>query len=151
MNNIIFLDIDGVLNSQKFLIEQNNKNVLDLVERQISDIDPKNLEILKEIIFLTNSKVVITSSWRKLNIYPLVKEKLIDIGIPIIGETPIIESKRGEEIRKYIKENNVENYIIIDDDIFEDFYELKNYLVKTSFYENGLEEFHKDIAFKLLK
>ena len=50
--NIIFLDVDGVLNSIK-----------ELSERSFSKI---SLNILKRIVDETNAKIVVISSWRLL-------------------------------------------------------------------------------------
>ncbi len=161
--NIIFLDIDGVLNSQKYFIEQHSK-ILELysnenydnsialkTERQMLNIDINKVNILKEIIDITNSSVVITSSWKSLSTFPYIKNRLIDIGIPIIGITKDNNENRGEGIKNYIKENNIDNYIIIDDEIFKDYDdEILSKLIKTSFYENGLEEKQKIKAIRML-
>lgn len=51
----------------------------------------------------------------------------------------------GEEIRKYLEKNKVDNFVILDDEIFLDFNELENYLIKTDFYDpcdDGLTESH---------
>lgn len=148
MNKIIFLDIDGVLNSQKTFIDNHKwkkifvkiktNNIEDIVTREMLDIDLDKVFMLRDICNLTGAKIVISSCWRNLTYYILVEEKLISLGLPIIGTTPYIDNNRGEEIRKYLEENKVDNFIILDDDIFKDFYELENYLIKTSFYEDGL-------------
>lgn len=54
--------------------------------------------------------------------------------------TPFISNNRGNEIRKYLEDNEVDDFVILDDDIFRDFNELENHLVKTSFYEDGLTD-----------
>ena len=161
--NIIFLDIDGVLNSLNYFIERHPKvlelyahedydnNALLKMKRLMLDIDIKKLNILKEIVEETNSYVVVISSWKSLGTFPYVMNKLIDMGIPIIGKTDDYNSNRGEGIKRYIKENNIENYVILDDEIFEDYdEEILKHLVKTSFYEDGLEVKHKEKAIKKL-
>ena len=75
---IIFLDIDGVLNSDAFfasnhdLVKQYYKdngydsNDVDfLVKRQMMDIDFEKIKLLKLVIDETNARVVIISSWKK--------------------------------------------------------------------------------------
>lgn len=161
---IIFLDIDGVLNYQKLFIKTKNQRLnyskylaypdyLKSLFIKLLEIDINKLYLLKEIIKETNSKVVITSSWRYLNIYPLVEEYLTNLGIPIIDATPYIESKRGEEIKTYLKNKQIDNYVIIDDDIFSDFdQELLDHLIHTNFYTDGLDEDNvKDAIYKLKK
>ncbi|MGN1312200.1 MAG: HAD domain-containing protein [Bacilli bacterium] len=146
-NKIIFLDIDGVLNSNKYFSSREyyykeHKKVEytleDTIKRQLYDIDMNKLELLLEVVKITTAKIVITSSWRRLSIYPYIKKYLIEVGLPIIGETPYIEGNRGEEIRYYLKNNKVDSFVILDDEIFKDFNELINNLVKTSFYGEGL-------------
>ena len=146
-NKIIFLDIVGVLNSNKYFssreyyYKEHKKieyTLEDTIKRQLYDIDMNKLELLLKVVKITTTKIVITSSWRRLSIYPYIKKYLIEVGLPIIGETPYIEGNRGEEIRYYLKNNKVDSFVILDDEIFKDFNELINNLVKTSFYEEGL-------------
>jgi len=157
MNKIIFLDIDGVLNSQntfrdnheygKFFIKNMNGSVDDEIIHIMLDIDLDKVFILRDICNLTGAKVVVSSSWRRLMVYSLLEEKLTSLGIPIVGTTPYINGNRGDEIREYLEDNKVADFVILDDDIFKDFNELENYLVKTSFYEDGLnDEISKEVV-----
>lgn len=150
MNKIIFLDIDGVLNSQntfrdnheysKFFVKYMSDNVNDRIIYKMLDIDLDKVFMVRDICTLTGAKVVISSTWRRSRWYPLIEEKLTSLGIPIVGVIPYINSNRGEQIRKYLEDNEVDDFVILDDEIFRDFNELENYLVKTSFYEDGLTE-----------
>lgn len=152
INNIIFLDIDGVLNSDKYFDSISNKECMNLVDRLMLDIDVSKVKILLEIINKTNAKIVITSSWRRMKLYPYIKERLISMGLPVVGETPFIEGRRGEEIKSYLLENRVSNYCIIDDEVFKDYKELEDYLIVTDFYEDGLTIDHaKGVVKKLIK
>ena len=58
--------------------------------------------------------------------------------------------KRGDEIREYLSTHEIDNFIILDDEIFKDFNELISHLVKTDFYNRGLTEQHKTLALKLM-
>ena len=163
MNNIIFLDIQGVLNTREYFIKTyeyrkkiskrlDHKNPNDIAKLHLAKIDINRINMLKEVCDITGAKIVITSDIKLLEAYPYIEKKLISKELPIIGCTPNISTdKRGEEIRAYLKENKVDNYVILDDDIFEDFNELINNLVKTSFYnDEGLtEESCKKIVKKL--
>lgn len=152
INNIIFLDIDGVLNSDKYFDSIDNKECMNLVDRLMLDIDVSKVKLLLEVINKTNAKIVITSSWRRMKLYPYIKERLISMGLPVVGETLFIEGRRGEEIRSYLLENRVSNYCIIDDEVFKDYKELEDYLVVTDFYEDGLTIDHaKGVVKKLIK
>ena len=152
INNIIFLDIDGVLNSDKYFDSISNKEYINPVDRLMLDIDTSKVKLLLEIVGRTNAKIVITSSWRRMKLYQYIKERLVSMGLPVVGETPFIEGRRGEEIRSYLLENRVSNYCIIDDEVFKDYKELEDYLVVTDFYEDGLTIEHaKGVVKKLIK
>ena len=152
---IIFLDIDGVLNYSNYFKYINklrliyNKLLKEdkyILLKTIIKIDIEKVYLLKEIIDRTNSKIVLTSSWRNLDIYPLIEEYLINIGIPIVDTTKFLNS-RGEEIIDYLNNHKIDNYIIIDDDIFPDYNEeLLFHLIHTNFYNNGLDNDNKEDA-----
>lgn len=162
---VIFLDIDGVLNSDDFFASNHDEvkqfykdnkydlnNAQLLIKRQMMDIDFERLDILKKVIIVTNSQVVITSSWKQLKIFPYIVDELIEFGIPIIGYTIDNGIDRGSGIKRYLMENSVDEYVIIDDDIFDDYdEEIINKLVKTSFYNGGLKEEHAKELIKRLK
>lgn len=142
---VIFLDIDGVLNSNEYF-ERTKNNKLNRVE-----LDIKCLKVLKEIIDETKAYIVVTSSWRLLKSFEDTKRYLKEFGIDIYDITKSIYGNRGEEIRDYLKNHDINKFVILDDEIFTDFNELKNYLVKTSFYNGGLKEEHKNILIKKLR
>ena len=116
MNKIIFLDIDGVLNSNKTFAKNHEWNKLfekvhngsieDIVTNKINEIDMEKLFMLRDVCSLTGAKIVISSGWRRLWNYPLVEEKLVSLGLPIIGVTPYIAGNRGEEIRERVSHGN---------------------------------------------
>lgn len=142
---VIFLDIDGVLNSSEYF-ERTKDNKLSRIE-----LDIKCLKILKEVIDETKAYIVVTSSWRLLKGFENTKKYLKEFGIDIHDVTKSIYGNRGEEIREYLNNYNIDKFVILDDEIFPDFNELKNYLVKTSFYNGGLKEEHKNMLIKKLR
>ena len=131
--NIIFLDIDGVLNSHRKL-----KEVYDRTHRPHSGynypFDEICLNNLKRLVEITNSKLVITSTWRKdqegkNKIIETLKEYELDHHI--IGYTPILHTSRGKEIKEYLSTLEEQpNFIILDDDT--DMEDLIDYLIKTN-------------------
>jgi hypothetical protein len=144
--NIIFLDIDGVLNSMQFMIKSGKD-----YGRQA--IDPDAVSYLNQIIQQTNAKVVISSSWRIIHRLSEIKDILYSRGFigDIIDETPILRSNnriRGDEIQLWLDNNKVDNFVIIDDD--SDMGDLKDRLVQTSF-KYGLCEEHVEKCVNLLK
>lgn len=160
MNKIIFLDIDGVLNCQDTFIENYQERVLlnkyldksveNNVKISMCDIDYEKVMLVKYICDATGAKIVVTSSWRLLKNYIFIEEKLIQMGLSIIDVTDYIYNNRGDEIRDYLNNHKVDRFIILDDEVFPDFNDLVNYLVKTDFYNKGLDEVHVEEAIKIL-
>jgi len=118
---IIFLDIDGVLNTRT---EETPRSAYPILDRCM-----KNLNIL---VRETEAKVVVSSSWRILFEIPLYLERLLkEKGFEgtILDFTPYINNNycvRGNEIKKWILENihllnvdyyfNFHSYVILDDE-----------------------------------
>ena len=103
---IIFLDVDGVLNSSHdgFNIQLGTS---------------KHLKLLKQIVDETDAKIVLSSSWRindKTRLF--VKNKLNEYGMMLIGSTPDLGGSRGEEIKRWLSETAypIEGFVILDDD-----------------------------------
>ena len=106
---IIFLDVDGVITTPpKWLIS----------------ID--KIRLLKRIVDETGAKIVLSSSWRCDTVSETISR--LQRGIDIENEymtwltnsiydvTPI-KNTRGEEIKDWLdSHDNIENYVIIDDD-----------------------------------
>ena len=141
---IIFLDIDGVLNSFNDFDEMFLEFQLTGVKRVVIDIN-KVLR-LKEIIDKTGAKIVLISSWKKYlkrrgDTFITNNKNMQDImdilnnnGIDIYDIAPsTLTSNREKEIRLWLKNKDVSNFIIIDDDAFtlESF--IGKELVKTDF------------------
>ncbi len=129
--NIIFLDFDGVLNSDSYhkheIFGGRDFTVSDQLLALRRDpekmLDPKAVRCLKDICDASKSRVVISSSWRVWFTTPRIINMFESNGWknpPIIGATPNLypEGKsRGDEINSWLKENNKEHvrYIILDD------------------------------------
>lgn len=130
---IIFLDVDGVLNSDEYFDKIKNLDIQG-IER---DIDVEKIKLLKKVIDATGAEVVLSSSWRYTRNAQYLKELLSKYGI-YVDSTPYIQNERGLEIRKWLSEHqDVEDFVILDDEIFESYdEELMKKLVKIS-NENG--------------
>ena len=147
LNNmkVIFLDFNGVLDTQLCMDE----------------INEDNLKRLQHIVNETGAKVVISSSLKNhyyelgyfLQYYLDLIEEIKNAGIEVIGITPH-ENTREEEIQEYLKQHpEVENYCIIDDDY--DMESMKDHMVKLPTQmekgQMGLDDFHMDLAIDILK
>jgi hypothetical protein len=63
---IIFLDFDGVINSEKWMVSRRDKYTMDDIHNQYPfyEIDPEAVSRLNKIIEATGAKVVVSSTWR---------------------------------------------------------------------------------------
>jgi len=115
--NIIFLDVDGVLNSVNKLIEVYNKTHKphSLYNYPFDERCLMNLQLL---VRETNSKLVIISSWRKSidgrsKLMRMLKE--YNLEHEVIGFTSNLNTK-VEEIKEYLSKLDYSvNFIILDD------------------------------------
>lgn len=118
---VIFLDIDGVLCTMETYYRR-KKEFMNYKKYISPIVDTDRLLLLKQIIDKTSAKVVITSSWRTDIISGLSSGiELINLfkeyGIEIYDLTPFDDNRnRVNEINSYLEQNEIENYIIIDDE-----------------------------------
>ena len=126
---VIFLDVDGVLNSDEY-IKGTIKSNIQGIEKHV---DVEKIKLLRQAIDQTNAKVVLTSSWRLTKMAQELIKLLITYGI-YADSTPYIRNERGLEIKQWLADNqNVEDFVILDDEIFESYDEgLMKKLVKIS-------------------
>jgi len=149
---LIFLDIDGVLNSHDFFYKRHETTGKMQGGCRRESIDPDALRRLERIINETGAKIVISSSWRIGRETVEIKELLRIAGFKhwqeIIDRTPSTSSlteRRGEEIRMWLDKNpeNIGNFIILDDD--SDMDKLMDRLVHTD-WEHGLTDVETENA-----
>ena len=151
MSNIIFLDVDGVLNSINNLIEVYNKTKKPHSGYDYP-FDENCLKNLQELVNETNSKLVITSTWRKEQKgRETLLNELKEYGLDkqVIGYTPVLPNgNREAEIKKYLSTlQEKPNYIILDDS--KEFVELSHALIKTDT-RTGLTNKNVEQAIKIL-
>lgn len=138
MDKLLFLDIDGVLNSEHFYC---NRSKSDSLPYPLSEFDPISVKELNRILDETDAKLIISSSWR---FDEGLDNIFMKVGIThrIFGITPCLRNKiRGEEIKSYIEEyTKIERnirYVILDDDA-DMLDEQKPFFVRTNAYGKGL-------------
>lgn len=148
----VFLDVDGVLNS----IDSE-----DHIDGFIG-LDYSGIKLLKEIVDATGAEIVLVSTWklawrkdnksRQDSLAAYLDQRLAEEGLVITDKTGGGIAERGHGIVEWLSEHPTESWIVLDDEIFEDYEEcgIMPHLVKTSFYDGGLKEKHVEMAIKML-
>ena len=152
--NIVFLDVDGVLNYDG--CQENFNGFCGVVDDRV--------ELLARIVKGANAQIVLVSSWKGLwnepgpntQMNPLAKylvEKLAKQGLHIADRTDDKGSDRGKGINRWIRRvpKQVTSWIVLDDEVFPDYEDegIMPHLVKTES-STGLQEEHVEQALKLL-
>ena len=155
-NRVIFLDIDGVLNSGRWYYERGGYVPRDA--DMSAELDPSAIQCLNRIIDQTGAKVCISSSWRILEdeCEANIAEMLAKRGFvgEVIGRTPIYRGKcpemtrRGLEIQAWIEASSPFDSICILDDS-SDMAHLMPWLVQTT-WAHGLTDEHVPCAVRML-
>lgn len=168
--NVIFLDIDGVLNHLSFYnnVCKDESGNVDVIKMQqwreehpypLSEFDPIAVKRVAELIETTNSKLVISSSWR-IGDNGRLKDIFAKIGLPTdFDVTPNFMFNfnasdtdsfiRGDEINEYLNSHpEIDNFVIIDDDndMLEE--QQKNFVLCDD--KVGFTEDDKEKAIKIL-
>ena len=150
---IIFLDIDGVLNSSEFDDHCRGTYLLDPAAEDFLDADA--IMTLRYIVDQTGAEVVMSSSWRE---YPEAKWRAVMqmkfYGVEIVDYTPILPAPktwdyRNMEIKAWLEKHpEVVDYLILDD-IPMTFVEQARRQVLTTM-QKGLLREHADKAIEIL-
>ncbi len=152
---VIFLDIDGVLNSVMYDAERT-------VESAYNRIDMSRVALLAKIVKNTDAKLVFSSTWRdEWEINPAdcgddglyVNSCLREYGLSLIDKTPTLDysDDRKDEILAWLRDKgqSVTSFVIIDD-INCGWGELTDRVVVTNPYCRGLEDSHVERAIYIL-
>ena len=153
---IIFLDIDGVLNSEMY--EASRKD-----DCGDGYIDLSRVKLLADIVNATDAKIVLISSLRldwdknpdlcgKDGKY--INQCFAKNGLSIMDKTPYFSlfTERRKEVLSWLldHQSEVERFVIIDD-MKDGWGELDYRVVNTNPQGYGLEEAHVEKAIELLK
>lgn len=104
---VIFLDVDGVLNTTSLLYHYG-----------FDYIDDDMVVLLAGVVHKTGAEIVLSSTWRlQRESRMLVAEALKRHGLSVLDRTPKIEDAfRSEEISRWLEDNpGVDRYAIVDD------------------------------------
>lgn len=161
---IIFLDIDGVVNSAKYfdseLFKQQSSGRSDsqilLVDHYLH-LDPDAIKLINDLVDKSGATVVLSSMWRfKYNIEEMT-DMLQKRGATFIikNKTPNIRRRmsevvhRGDEVKAFLSslEKQPSSFVILDD--VDNMGNLKNNLVLTK-YETGVTLEDIELALTIL-
>lgn len=110
---VLFLDIDGVLNSQSSAM------ALGGYPHSFDGYDLKRFDwvsvgLIRLLCGETKTSIVLSSSWRILH---SVIEVANGLDLPVIDKTPVLSGYRGTEIQDWLDRHpEVLHYAIVDDD-----------------------------------
>ena len=113
---IIFLDIDGVLNSRRFFA--NNKVILP----PSAQIDPQSVKQLNQITDATGAIIVVSSTWRYAYMRNLsgLRDFLSGHGVTgkVLDITPINNDSRAQQIQSWLDttHRDIDAFVILDDE-----------------------------------
>lgn len=145
--NILFLDFDGVLNSEDWF---RNRKLLpksvSLMAYSLNQLDPRAVNRLNFIVTKTDCRIVVSSTYRKGynldHLITMLETKGLDYAdFRVIDVTPNLERlgidkqiaqtvPRGYEIAAWLSEHEVDKFVILDDDA--DMGVLCKHLVQTN-------------------
>ena len=152
---IIFLDIDGVLNSSQYRTQMGMEYFSQIIDR-------RKMPLLKHIVEETGAEVVLSSTWRKYwkpgnNQPDSAGQYFLDLfqeyGLWIHSKTPVLErAGRNEEIQVWLNKHPcIDGYVILDDKDFGWSDALRAHFVQTDLGGDGLEESQVWQAVEVLK
>lgn len=161
---VIFLDVDGVLNTEE-TFERNYQEYLKTGIRK-EPIDEFRVKYLKDIIDNTGAEIVLSSSWRlhcEFDERRIVSEQshmkyllqlLAKYGMTLYDITGYDKNgNRGNEIIEWLNQNDVESFVVLDDSISDLGEFVDKELIRTSFYKgenSGLCQHHIEVAINKL-
>ena len=150
--NLIFCDVDGVLNNHHTRITTSDGWCF---------VEDHLVARLKKLIDLSGARLVLSSTWRegwnqedesKNDIsFTELRNKFKEFGIEIFDRTGDMRQHRWQSIKEYferLREDPIEHYVILDD--YDDMGEYMDHLVLTSA-STGLTEEDIQDALEILK
>lgn len=165
---ILFQDFDGVLNSEKFLIDWKKDNPGVDFEVFMNKyyrcgeyegyLVPEKVDMFNKFIYSHDIQIVCSSSWRIGNDLAYMKKMYKARGLPwdrLIDLTPDLRnnhfgywkgdySPRNIEIYTYLKEHNLQDTVAVslDDDYVSNYKDFPKFKPIETFFEFGVEQWH---------
>jgi hypothetical protein len=139
---VLFLDIDGVLN-----------NVASLAEGV--HLLPEKALLVRDICERTGARLVISSAWRAIYTPKALQSVLYRVGLRCVGfewggyVCDDRGRRRNHEIADYVEANNVDRYVILDDDDWDWYPDQIPHFVQTDV-QTGITRKHAKSAIEIL-
>lgn len=141
---VIFLDIDGVLNSFEYRRRLGMQYYAQIIDR-------KKMPLLKAIVDATGAKIVLSTSWRKYwkeagpqldSVGEQIESIFAEYGLSVHSKIPVLENAgRNAEITAWLdKMRYIDGYVILDDKDFGWSEGLSMHFVQTDQNGDGLED-----------
>ena len=157
MMKVIFLDVDGVLNSMSYYEKVNITQ---------HPLDREAIDCLARIVYASKALIVLSSSWRggwqadpsSCDIQGrILNQYLSEAGLSIYDKTVSLMitdgSARCQEIQSWLHRHRgqIGNYLILDDGDFGwESYGMAGHWIRTDFMQGGLQEEHVADAVRIL-
>ncbi len=157
---VIFLDIDGVLNTY------------DSKERAFGYIfvEDRKVALLQQLVERSGAKIVLSSTWREgwdmqlhpedygkidtssIKLFEALKQKLLEYDMELLDHTPVC-GKRGKEIDAWLhmwQGEPIESFVILDDMSGVELRPHSRWHIQTGI-TVGLQQKHIEKALKMLE
>ena len=147
---VIFLDFDGVLNSERFFRFHGGEGLA---------LDPACMLRLQEIVAVTGALIVLSTSWREHweknadECSPIgleINEIFQKYNMRIHDKTPFSEVARETDIENWLAEHSETSDFVVLDDRFLDSEVIRGHFVKTDGALRGLDEWAQEESIAIL-
>ena len=147
---VIFLDFDGVLNSERFFRLNGSEGLA---------LDPACMIRLREIVSVTDAVIVLSTSWREhweknadecSAIGLEINEIFEKYNMRIYDKTPFSEVDRETDIETWLEEHSETTDFVVLDDRFLDSELIRGHFVKTDGALRGLDEWAQEESIAIL-
>lgn len=117
---VIFLDIDGVLNSNLWVLQNSgaaSRGTSSTLELMRKMINTKHIPFLQRVVSETGAQIVVSSSWRDVLTIDELRDIFSSYGLDaeIIGTTPPGHVRRDAIERWLAAHSEISRYVVLDD------------------------------------